>query len=55
MTTLNVPEWAFILIWLTLMVLSFGVGWFMRGLWDNDGKSPDKTQQPKDDFWKQAR
>ncbi len=38
MTELNVPVWAFLIIWFTLILGAFAGGWFLRGLWDRESK-----------------
>lgn len=48
MTELNVPPWAFITIWTTLILGAFAAGWFLRGLWDRENK-PVAPPPPEDE------
>ena len=48
MTELNVPMWAFLIIWFTLILGAAGLGWFMRGLWDRESKK-EQAPPPDDD------
>lgn len=40
MTELNVPPWAFITIWMTLILGTALAGWFLRGFWNKDNNPP---------------
>lgn len=47
MTELNVPPWAFFIIWMTLIMGGLVAGWFLRGLWDKEKAS--NTPPPEED------
>lgn len=47
MTELNVPPWAFITIWMTLIIGAALAGWFLRGFWNKDNNPP--PHPPEDD------
>lgn len=49
MTELNVPLWAFITIWMTMIICAALAGWFLRGLWDKDNNPPPHPSPPEDE------
>lgn len=49
MTELNVPPWAFITIWMTLILGAAVAGWFVCGLWDKDNNPPPPPPPPEDE------